>query len=69
MDETLQKALLKLRKTEIELEELKKQINEPIAIVGMSCRFPGELMIQKRFGIYYLKDRMRSLKFQKRGGI
>ncbi len=41
MDEKLTKALIKLRTTQLELEDLKNQINEPIAIIGMSCRFPG----------------------------
>ncbi len=37
----LQLAVIKLKTTQLELEDLKKQVNEPIAIIGMSCRFPG----------------------------
>ncbi len=40
MDEMLEKAIIKLKKTQLELDKIKTQIKEPIAIIGMSCRFP-----------------------------
>ncbi len=39
--QSLHKAVLKLKKTQLEFDSFKKHINEPIAIIGMSCRFPG----------------------------
>ncbi len=39
--ESLQKAIIKLKTTQLELTNLQKKIDEPIAIIGMSCRFPG----------------------------
>ncbi len=41
MDERLQKAIIALKKIELEFDKFKKQTKEPIAIIGMSCRFPG----------------------------
>jgi acyl transferase domain-containing protein len=35
------RALLTIRRLQLELEALKKERTEPIAIIGMSCRFPG----------------------------
>ncbi len=35
------RALLNIRRLQLELEALKKERTEPIAIIGMSCRFPG----------------------------
>lgn len=37
----LKDALLKMRKMRQELDELKSDLREPIAIVGLGCRFPG----------------------------
>lgn len=38
---TLQKAVVTLETTRLELKLLKQQKEEPIAIIGMGCRFPG----------------------------
>ncbi|WP_235845854.1 type I polyketide synthase [Dictyobacter aurantiacus] len=35
------RALLTIKRLQLELEALKKERTEPIAIIGMSCRFPG----------------------------
>ncbi len=37
----LQKAVIKYETRKLELDDLKNKLSEPIAIVGMSCRFPG----------------------------
>lgn len=39
--ETLKKLFLKLKQTEAELDNYKKKEHEPIAVIGMACRFPG----------------------------
>lgn len=39
--ETLKKLFLRLKQIEAELEKYKKASHEPIAVIGMSCRFPG----------------------------
>ena len=36
-----QRALLALRSMREKVEELERRKNEPIAVVGMACRFPG----------------------------
>src|SRR5574341_902203 len=38
---TEKQALLALRKMRSKLEEIERSRTEPIAIIGMSCRFPG----------------------------
>ncbi len=40
MLESLQKAIVKLQTTQMEFDAYKRQINEPIAIIGIGCRFP-----------------------------
>ena len=37
----LQRAVFALKETQARLEMLERQRSEPIAIVGMACRFPG----------------------------
>jgi len=37
----LQRAVLALKETQARLETLERQYAEPIAVVGMACRFPG----------------------------
>ncbi len=39
--QSLQKAVLRIKTQELEIRNLKNRVNEPIAIIGMSCRFPG----------------------------
>lgn len=39
--EILKQSLIKINQLKDELAALKAQVSEPIAIVGMSCRFPG----------------------------
>ena len=36
-----QRVLLALKQARLQLETLERQKNEPIAIIGMDCRFPG----------------------------
>ena len=36
-----QRMLLALKQARLQLEALERQKNEPIAIIGMDCRFPG----------------------------
>ncbi len=37
----LQRAVFALKETQARLEAIQRQRSEPIAIVGMACRFPG----------------------------
>ncbi|ACB52426.1 polyketide synthase [Crocosphaera subtropica ATCC 51142] len=37
-----QRVLLALKQARLQLETLERQKNEPIAIIGMDCRFPGD---------------------------
>ena len=37
----LQRAMFALKETQDRLDALQQRLNEPIAVVGMSCRFPG----------------------------
>jgi amino acid adenylation domain-containing protein len=37
----LQRAMFLLKETQARLESVQQRLNEPIAIVGMACRFPG----------------------------
>ncbi|NLF71784.1 MAG: amino acid adenylation domain-containing protein [Candidatus Anammoximicrobium sp.] len=39
----LQRAMFALKETQDRLEALQRRLSEPIAIVGMACRFPGEV--------------------------
>ncbi len=39
----LQKAVYALRETQSRLESLQRRGHEPVAIIGMSCRFPGDI--------------------------
>ncbi len=38
---SLQKAAIKIKSLQLEIDNFKKTINEPIAVIGVSCRFPG----------------------------
>jgi len=49
----LQKAVIALKEARNKIEALERQKNEPIAIIGMGCRFPGVQIVQRRFGSYY----------------
>ena len=37
----LQEALVEMRAMRMQLERLEQEKNEPIAVIGMDCRFPG----------------------------
>ncbi len=37
----LQRAVYALKETQARLDALERQLNEPIALCGMACRFPG----------------------------
>ncbi len=39
--ELLKKALVELRKTKAKLQNLENALTEPIAVIGLGCRFPG----------------------------
>ena len=39
----LQRAVYALQETQARLEALQRRATEPMAIVGMACRFPGEV--------------------------
>jgi acyl transferase domain-containing protein/acyl carrier protein len=45
----LKDALIKIKTMQAELEARDKKKNEPIAIVGLACRFPGEANSPERF--------------------
>ncbi len=45
----LQEAVLTLESTRSELKKLKEQQSEPIAIIGMGCRFPGDANNPEKF--------------------
>src|SRR5687768_7471333 len=38
---TTQRALLQIRELRAQLDAQQRKLNEPIAIIGMGCRFPG----------------------------
>lgn len=41
LEDVLRKNLAELKKTRLKLESLERMHNEPIAIIGLSCRLPG----------------------------
>nr|MBA2677429.1 hypothetical protein [Ktedonobacteraceae bacterium] len=45
----LQESFRALTEMQVKLEDMEQRANEPIAIIGMSCRFPGGASDPERF--------------------
>ena len=56
----LQDALLKIRSLRAEVTSLRQVRNEPVAIVGAGCRFPGGACTPDAFGACCAKARTPS---------
>lgn len=51
------------------LESMEKVSQEPIAVIGLGCRFPGAPTIQKVFGAYLATASTQSPKRRPTAGI